>query len=219
MNAPETASRGWRILRRLIVGAAVFATLVAIFYSEEDWRGKRDWENCKRDLEAKGYVMDWQKLVPPPVPDESNFFTASPEIEKIFIKFRNQPSTNSQAASHPFWPDKMAFPELDPAKTGPIIVANLTVVPAESAISESVSNVHVLKINDPAARSETGKLIRTTLGEMAEGAQNFNFSAVQLDKLTPIQILVRADTLPSIGDLENLMSVDTITNIGHLRIE
>src|SRR5690349_4072194 len=41
----------WRNFRRFLVGLAVFATLMAIFYTEENWRGKRAWENCKRELE------------------------------------------------------------------------------------------------------------------------------------------------------------------------
>src|SRR5580658_2163823 len=33
----------WRNFRRFLVALAIFATLVAIFYTEEDWRGKRAW--------------------------------------------------------------------------------------------------------------------------------------------------------------------------------
>ena len=32
---------------------------IALFYVEENWRGKRAWENCKRQLEAKGLVLNW----------------------------------------------------------------------------------------------------------------------------------------------------------------
>ncbi len=72
----ETKKSGWRWLRRLLVGGAIFATLIAIFYTEEDWRGRRAWENYKRELEAKGEKLDWQAFVPPSVPDDQNFFTA-----------------------------------------------------------------------------------------------------------------------------------------------
>src|ERR1700722_1538772 len=49
----------WRNIRRALVGVAVLATLAAIFYTVEDWRGKRAWENCKRAAEAEGMVLDW----------------------------------------------------------------------------------------------------------------------------------------------------------------
>ena len=47
-----------------------------ILYTEEDWRGKRAWENYKHEWEAKGEKFDWQAFVPPSVPDDQNFFTA-----------------------------------------------------------------------------------------------------------------------------------------------
>jgi hypothetical protein len=58
--------------------------LVALFYTEEDWRGKRAWENCKRDLKAKGEVLDWNAYIPPPVPDDQNFFKAS-KMQEWFV--------------------------------------------------------------------------------------------------------------------------------------
>ncbi|HEV2694721.1 MAG TPA: hypothetical protein VG347_17630 [Verrucomicrobiae bacterium] len=48
-------------------------TLIALFYAEENWRGKRAWENYKREWEAKGERFDFANIVPPPVPDEKNF--------------------------------------------------------------------------------------------------------------------------------------------------
>src|ERR1700722_20287383 len=70
----------WHNVRRALLGLAILATLIAIFYTEEDWRGKRAWENCKRDLESQGMVLDWDKFIPPSVPDDQNFFTASTNI-------------------------------------------------------------------------------------------------------------------------------------------
>ena len=50
--------------------------MIAIFYTEEDWRGKRAWENYKREAEARGERFDLASVVPPPVPDDQNFFSA-----------------------------------------------------------------------------------------------------------------------------------------------
>jgi len=76
MNETPKTNRGWRILRRILISLAILATLIALFYTEEDWRGKRDWENYKHKWEAKGEKFDWQAFVPPSVPDNENFFTA-----------------------------------------------------------------------------------------------------------------------------------------------
>ena len=76
MNETPKTKSGWKILRRILIALAILATLIAVFYAEEDWRGKRAWENYKHEWEAKGEKFDWQAFVPPPVPDEQNFFTA-----------------------------------------------------------------------------------------------------------------------------------------------
>lgn len=63
----------WRNFKRFLFGFACFVTLIALFYAEEDWRGKHDWEQFKREQEANGENFDWQSVVPAPVPDEENF--------------------------------------------------------------------------------------------------------------------------------------------------
>jgi hypothetical protein len=84
MKETPKNKKGWRIWRRILTGLAILATLIAIFYAEEDWRGKRAWKNCKRELEAKGMVLDWEKFIPPPVPDDQNFFKA-PKMTAWFV--------------------------------------------------------------------------------------------------------------------------------------
>ncbi|HEX5400608.1 MAG TPA: hypothetical protein VFY06_16295, partial [Verrucomicrobiae bacterium] len=78
-------SRNRRNFGRFLIGSAIFATLVAIFYLEEDWRGKRAWDKCKAELEAKGAVLDWDKFIPPPVPDDQNVFKA-PNMQEWFVR-------------------------------------------------------------------------------------------------------------------------------------
>ena len=66
----------WRILRRCLFALACLLTLVALFVTEENWRGKRAWEKFSREWEAKGEHFDLESVSPPPVPDEQNFFMA-----------------------------------------------------------------------------------------------------------------------------------------------
>lgn len=80
-----TTKSPWRIARRILISVAVLTTIVAIFYTEEDWRGKRAWENCKHELEAKGEVLDWNAFIPPPVSDDQNFF-AAPKMQQWFVR-------------------------------------------------------------------------------------------------------------------------------------
>lgn len=73
METKPNSSKGWRRIRRALVTAAVVVTVTALFYAEEDWRGKRVWEKCRREFAAKGEGLDPRSLVPPPVPDDQNY--------------------------------------------------------------------------------------------------------------------------------------------------
>jgi hypothetical protein len=221
MNETPKNSRGWQIMRRILIALAMLVTLIAILYAEEDWRGKRAWENCKRELEAKGMVLDWDKFIPPPVPDDQNFFTASSNILLRFHKA--QTPEQSGAAAQLSWLridySTNAFPILDTAKTGPLTVAKIIILPqATGSIEPGASNL-VWKLNDPATPGRVQMVIRTTIGQSVNGAAGFKFSELQLSNLAPAQILLQADTVPSVTDLQSLVPEDLATNIGHLRIE
>jgi hypothetical protein len=63
----------WRlVLQKAVFGAVCMATLIALVYSIENWRGKRAYLNHKRALEAKGQLLEWRAFVPPPIPDNQN---------------------------------------------------------------------------------------------------------------------------------------------------
>jgi hypothetical protein len=74
----------WCSWRRIFISLAAFVLVIALFYAEEDWRGKHAWNQCKRELEAQGEVLDWDKCIPPPVPDDQNFFKA-PKMAEWFV--------------------------------------------------------------------------------------------------------------------------------------
>jgi hypothetical protein len=79
----------WRTFRRALVALAGLLTLVALLITEENWRGKRAWDNYRREREAKGERFDLASVVPPAVSEEQNFFTA-PIVSRVFG------STNSE---------------------------------------------------------------------------------------------------------------------------
>jgi tetratricopeptide (TPR) repeat protein len=77
----------WKHWRRTFFALACFVTLIALFYAEEDWRGKHDWEKFKREWEAKGEHFDYVSIVPPPVPDEQNFAMQPIWVDSIKFEF------------------------------------------------------------------------------------------------------------------------------------
>lgn len=73
----------WRNLRAVLFGIACLATLIALFYVEENWRGKYLWQKYRQQQGAKGEQFDLAALAPPPVPEEKNFALA-PVLKPIF---------------------------------------------------------------------------------------------------------------------------------------
>ena len=82
-SGPPTKPR--RGVSRTLFVTACLLTLIAIFYAEENWRGRRAWKSCRNQLEAKGVNLNWAARIPAPVPDEQNIFKA-PGIADWFIK-------------------------------------------------------------------------------------------------------------------------------------
>ena len=207
-------------MRRILITLAILATLIAIFYAEEDWRGKRAWQNCKRELEAKGMVLDWEKFIPPPVPDDQNFFTYSTNISLRFKK--TQTDAEIETASKCQWLrieySTNSFPVWDSAKTGPLVVANIFISPQAATGFEHGTNTLILKLNDPAARAQAGTLLEATIGRSIHGTAGFQFSELQLSNIQPARILLQTDTSPSLNDLENVIPSETVTNIGRLQV-
>lgn len=69
--------------RRWFFGLLCCATLVVLFYAEENWRGARAWNQYRKELEAKGGQLDLAAFFPQSIPDEQNF-AATPVVKSWF---------------------------------------------------------------------------------------------------------------------------------------
>jgi hypothetical protein len=76
----------WRMVKRGLKALAVLLCLVAVLYAEENWRGKRAWDACRHELEAKGEHLDFDYFIPPPVPDDQNF-ALTPVVASCYSQF------------------------------------------------------------------------------------------------------------------------------------
>ncbi len=74
---PAPAPSRWaslhRLLRVLLGIVVALVTLIALFYLEEDLRGKHAWGVYAQQMTERGEVYQLKAVVPPPVPDDQNF--------------------------------------------------------------------------------------------------------------------------------------------------
>jgi hypothetical protein len=233
MNETPKTKRGWRIARGILIVLAVLATLIAIFYTEEDWRGKLAWEQCKRQLAAQGVDLDWNKFLPPSVPDDQNFFTASTNILVRFKQLAEEDTNELKVARQSQWlrlvplvsKGGLPFPIFDTTNNPPPVVAEIIVSRAATQIlvsptvnPEQKTNLLTVTSDDPAAPGEIRDLINDTVGQTINGAQGFLFCERRLTEIQPAQIFVRAQTALSVNDVAGLIPSDTATNIGRLKV-
>jgi hypothetical protein len=80
---PSTGFRAWFRSWRYFIGLLVLMILVALFYTEENWRGKRAWANYRSQLEARGELFDASAFIPAPVPMSENF-AMTPLLAPLF---------------------------------------------------------------------------------------------------------------------------------------
>jgi hypothetical protein len=215
-NSPRLLRRLWgrlfgkRIMPRYLFGLACLATLIGLFYAVEDWRGKRAWEKCRRELEAKGAVLDWDAYIPAPVPDEQNIFKA-PKMTEWFVKepwnaaagggSSKTGNTNAPFGLLPGWN----------IKRPPTLLVEVSVVlpggplPAEKADA-------VLRLGDAGAREEAAKLIHERVGACTEDFWIGLAVAQPLDQIHPLHLVLQADTMPTPNALTEFLSCGAATN-------
>ena len=191
MTTPQT--KRWKILRRCLIGFAVLLTLIATFYTEENWRGKRAWENCKRELEAKGVKMDWAAYIPPPVPDDKNVF-AVPEMQKWFVG--------------------RGGTELS-KRIGDIVNSNLSNLPPTRLVVAEVTigmpgavpptGVAVLSYGDPQARMEMSRLVNEAVGPSFIDPIGLTHILQSPEEILPAKIFLQCQTAPTPKELEHFL--------------
>src|SRR5438552_408609 len=157
---------GRLIFRRVLFVLACVATLLALFYTVAKAHGRRVWENCRHELEAKGSSLDWAAYIPPPVPDEQNIFKA-PKMAEWFVKNSSGmgqaqgPSSTSRLlplCGQPF------------GNTNSVLIAELKVIPPSSADVSAKSNT-VWQMESSEARAGAEKSSRDASGQTAPGIQ------------------------------------------------
>ena len=114
-----------------VVLIAAIPSIAILLLIEENWRGKRAWDHYRRQLEAKGEVIDWAAFCPPPVPDRQNIFEA-PKMTEWFVG-RGLNELSRELGMGRFY-------ETSPA-AGAGVVAEVTVVPEDAVINPEDADI------------------------------------------------------------------------------
>lgn len=205
----------WRTARRALIGLAILATLLAVFYTVENWRGKRAWEQCQRDLAAKGEVLDWAAYIPAPIPDEENIIKA-PKMADWFIKpkggdWRSNDLTMKLNSSALHESAKRN------AADKPILIAHLRVAPANSPGDTADL---VIPWDALGSGERLGRFIQDVVGPCVAGSQSFTFVRSPRHQITPRQVLLQSARPLAAGDIAAALPPMLIsTNVGSLQVE
>jgi len=209
-SAPDASMSGrWRAARRLLVAAGAAATLLAVCYTVENWRGRLAWEKCRRQLEAQGEVLDWAAYVPAPVPDDQNILKA-PRMREWFGE--ESPSAKSFGvapdARVPNAPGPFTF---QPPKATNLLIAEVRIA-APNAPASSPPADAVLPFNDPAARERAAKLLSDWIGPYAICSRPWGLVARPLAHTKPLRLVLRADAVPSAREVAGFFPANPLTN-------
>ena len=190
-SARSGCSARWRWARRSLLLLGLLATLIAVFYTVEDWRGKRAWERYRRGLEARGVVLDWNSQIPPPVVDDQNIFKA-PKMQEWFVKNSIAESVRPDSGSGL---DPFAFVLGGGASNGPLLLAEVKLVTSRESSDINQTNT-LVRMGDRAAREQVRKLVDEALGGWVEGPKSCVITRGSREQIKPIHLVLQTDSAP-----------------------
>jgi hypothetical protein len=152
------------------------------FCVEECWRGQRTYTNYRHELEAKGESFDWDAMIPPPVPDSQNFYSA-PMMSVWFV----QPSDKIKVT------DDLSKRLSYRNSSAEIEIAEIRWVPGTEPHVQAAPNL--FRINDPQSGRQIKKLIQNAIGPYAFGGQGLTLLARPLNtnQLRPPLIFLESE--------------------------
>jgi len=211
----------WLLRRRFFVLASII-TVIALFYAEEDWRGRRAWEAYKQQEAARGEYFDFAHIIPPPVPDDQNF--AMTPLLKPEYDFQHTTNglvwndTNALArlrrAGVESLPDKAGDSKAYP-DTADIFKGTLANMDKWQAYFQN--NTNFPQLDRPGSRAEAILFaldkFKPELDELQQAAATRPFSRfpIEYNHTPPTEIM-----LPHLSDIKGLERLACVRSIAHL---
>jgi hypothetical protein len=151
-------------VRRWLVLSAICLVLVGLFYAEENWRGKRTWEKCKRAVRTQGIALDWTNYIPAAVPENQNIFGVPETVSWFDGRIGAGWSELARTLPSATYPDF----NID-QNTARMLVAELVIgLPA----TPRLGGFTPLRWNEPASRTQAARMLNDALGPIARAPQS-----------------------------------------------
>ncbi|HEX3624271.1 MAG TPA: hypothetical protein VH280_02490 [Verrucomicrobiae bacterium] len=198
----ETATSARPLFRRAtatlaewaLIGIVGFKISLLAFCVEECWRGQRTYENYRHEIEAKGQSLDWDAMIPPPVPDSQNFYSA-PMMSVWFVQPSDKIKVTDDIAKRLNYGNPSEEVEIAEIKC---------IVPGTKPTAQTAPNL--FRFNIPQSSGQVKKLIQNSIGPCAFGLQGQTLLARPLNtnQLKPPLILLESDRKLTANDLISL---------------
>ena len=185
-----TTRRGRHVLTALIC----FVVTFALFHVVENWRGRRAWEECKRDLTAKGARLDWGYYIPPSVPADQNVF-AVPEMTRWFVGRRKAANDLSARLSYP-----------GHTNSARLVVAHVTLGLADATPPAGATVLPWL--GEKGAQTDVAGLIMAALGPVTEDAAGLcHYMLKSPGEVQPVKLFLRCEKMPTGAELDAWLKI------------
>lgn len=177
----------------LLIGLVGFKILFMGWWYEENWRGQRVWNDYRHELEAKGQNLNWDALIPPPVPDSQNIFSA-PMMSSWFVNHHGAKPPGGDFAGQL----KYNYP------TSQVQVAELVIVPPGYHPTDDRQADTIIRYDDPVSHYRAKEAIQKYIGPYGLGVQGAYVFVAKPPQLDPSQLprlLLETSQKPGVGDL------------------
>lgn len=210
-SSPAYSRLAVRAAQGCLVVLTVLKLALTAAWFEESWRGPRVWDNYRQELAARGESLDWEALIPPPVPDSENIYSA-PMMSEWFVRHYDTTNTETDLSKQLAY----RYP------TGAVTVAELVLIPPRSQPGNSPPTGVWVRHDDISSRDQARELIQNHLGPWAFALQNPCIFATRLpeaNQSTPPRLLLEAGQ-PSTGeDFAEFLSGNNRSSIFAIKLD
>src|SRR6266404_349294 len=173
LNSPGRTSRRRKPHRWLVI-SAICLVLMVLFYAEENRRGRRAWEQCKRSLKSQGIALYWTNYIPAEVPEDENIFG----VPEMATWFNGRTGIGWSDFTHALASPTYAGFNIN-SNTARVRVAEIRIALPGTTTADSST---VFLWDDPASRVKAARMINEALGPTARAPQSLIGIGLMLHK-------------------------------------